>query len=64
MEYYSDVKKNNIMKSAGKWIELEKKILSDITQTQKDGFAYVWILVVKSMIAKLQYMEPQKLHIN
>jgi hypothetical protein len=36
MEYYSDVKKNNIMKSAGKWIELEKKILSDITQTQKD----------------------------
>ena len=36
-EYYSVVKNNVIMKFAGKWMELEKKIiLSDVTQTQKD----------------------------
>ena len=35
MEYYSAVK-NDIMKFAGKWIELEKIILNEITQTQKD----------------------------
>ena len=37
MEYYSAVKNNDIMKLAGKWMELEKKIiLSEVTQTQKD----------------------------
>ena len=37
MEYYSAVKNNDIMKFAGKWMELEKKIiLSEVTKTQKD----------------------------
>ena len=35
MEYYSSVK-NNTVKFAGKWMELEKIILSEATQTQKD----------------------------
>ena len=31
------VKNNDIMKFAGKWVELEKKIiLNEVTQTQKD----------------------------
>ena len=31
------VKNNDIMKFAGKWMELEKKIiLNEVTQTQKD----------------------------
>jgi hypothetical protein len=35
-EYYSAVKKK-IRKFAGKWMELEKKIiLSEVTQTEKD----------------------------
>ena len=29
-------KKNDILKFAGKWMELEKNILSEVTQTQKD----------------------------
>jgi hypothetical protein len=40
MEYYSALK-NYIMKLAGKWIELEKKektILSEVTQTHKDKY--------------------------
>ena len=36
MEYYSIVKKNGIFKFACKWMELEKPILSEVTQTQKD----------------------------
>jgi hypothetical protein len=36
MEYYSDIKNNDFMKFAGKWIELENIILSEITQSQKN----------------------------
>jgi hypothetical protein len=34
-KYCSDVKKNG-MKLAGKWVKLEKIILSEVTHTQKD----------------------------
>ena len=36
IEYYSAIKNKDIMRSAGKWIELEDTILSEVTQTQKD----------------------------
>ena len=36
MEYYSVVKYNDILKFACKWMELEKTILSEVTQAQKD----------------------------
>ena len=36
MEYYSDIKNKDIMNFAGKWMELENTILSEVTQTQKD----------------------------
>jgi hypothetical protein len=36
MEYYAAIKNEDIMKFAGKWIELENIILSKVTQTQKD----------------------------
>lgn len=35
MEYYSVIKYNGIMKFANKLMELEKIILSEVTQTQK-----------------------------
>jgi hypothetical protein len=35
MEYYSPIKEY-IMSFAGKWVELENIILSEVTQTQKD----------------------------
>ena len=37
MEYYIAEKKNDILKFAGKWMELENIILSEVTQTQKDN---------------------------
>ena len=36
LEYYSAIKNEDILSFAGKWIELENIILSDITQMQKD----------------------------
>jgi hypothetical protein len=36
MEYYSATKTQDIMNFAGKWVELENIILSDVTQSQKD----------------------------
>jgi hypothetical protein len=35
MEYYSATKKNEILSFAGKWMELENIILSEITQVQE-----------------------------
>jgi hypothetical protein len=35
MEVYSAMKKNEILSSASKWIELENIILSEVSQAQK-----------------------------
>jgi hypothetical protein len=36
MEYNSAIKNKDIISFAGKWIELENIILSEVSQTQKD----------------------------
>ena len=38
MEYYTAEKNNNILKFAGKWMNLENIILSEVTQTQKEKY--------------------------
>jgi hypothetical protein len=38
MEYYSIIKKNEIISLAGKWMELELFMLSKAVQTQKDNY--------------------------
>ena len=35
MEYYSDFKKNEIMPFAGRWMDLEIIILSEVSQKKK-----------------------------
>jgi hypothetical protein len=35
-EYYSAIKNKDILRLAGKWMEIENVILSKVTQTQKD----------------------------
>ena len=35
MEFYAAIKKNKIMSFAGKWMELENIMLSEISQSQK-----------------------------
>ena len=38
MEYYSAIKKNEIMPSAATWMDLEIIILSEESKTEKDKF--------------------------
>jgi hypothetical protein len=35
MEFYSAMKKNEILSFAGKWMELENVTLNEVSQTQK-----------------------------
>ena len=37
MEYYSAIKKNEIMPLAAAWMDLEIIILSEVSQTEKDN---------------------------
>jgi hypothetical protein len=48
---YSAIKNNDFMKLAGKWVELENIILSEVTQSQKNTWYALtdkWILAKKS----------------
>ena len=38
MEYYSAIKNEDILSFAGKWMELENIILSEVTQTEKNKY--------------------------
>jgi hypothetical protein len=38
MEYYLAIKKKKIMSFAGKWMELEINMISEISQAQKDKY--------------------------
>ena len=38
MEYYSAVKKNEIMPCAATWMDLEIIILSEVSQTEKEKY--------------------------
>ena len=38
MEYYSAIKKNEIMPLAGTWIDLEITTLSEVNQKEKDKY--------------------------
>jgi hypothetical protein len=40
MGYYSAIKNKDIMNFAGKWMELENIILSEITQSQKVVYSH------------------------
>ena len=40
MEYYSAIKKNEIMPFAATWMDLEIVILSEICQTEKEKYSY------------------------
>jgi hypothetical protein len=64
MEYYSAIKNKGIMNSAGKWIELDNIVLSEVTQTQKHMHGmystYKWILAIKYRITTLQSTAHKK----
>ena len=53
MEHYSAIKNKDIMNVAGKWLELENNIMSEVTQFLKDIYGmysiYKWILAIHQM---------------
>ena len=44
MEYYSAIKKNEIMTSAATWMELEIVIVSEVSQAEKQEY-YITFLI-------------------
>ena len=47
MEYYSAIKKNEVMPFAATWIDLEFVILSEVSQTEKEKYhmiSHMWTL--------------------
>ena len=44
MEYYSDIKKNEIMPFAATWMDLEIIILSGVSQTEKDKYHMISLM--------------------
>ena len=44
MEYYSAIKKNEIMPFAATWMDLEIIILSGVSQTEKDKYHMISLI--------------------
>ena len=43
-EYYSDIKKNEILPFATTWMDLEIIILSELSQTEKDKYHIISLM--------------------
>ena len=44
MEYYSAIKKNEIMSLAATWMDLEIVILSEVSQAEKDKYHMIFLI--------------------
>ena len=44
MEYYSAIKKNEIMPSAATWMDLETIILNEVSQKEKDKYHMISLI--------------------
>ena len=44
MEYYSAMKKNEIMPSAVTWLDLDIVILSEVNQTEKENYCMTFLI--------------------
>ena len=44
MEYYSAIKKNEILPLAATWIDLEGIMLSEVSQTEKDKYCMISLI--------------------
>ena len=43
MEYYSAIKKNEIMPFAATWMDLERVILNEVSQTEKEKYDILYM---------------------
>ena len=61
MEYYSAIKKNEIMLSAATWMELEPLILSEVSQKEKDKYHMLSLISGISYMAKMNVSTEKKI---
>ena len=52
MEYYSAMKKNEILPSAATWIDLEGIMLNEVSQTEKDKYCMISLYVESKKYSK------------
>ena len=45
MQYYAAAKRNETIESTGKWMEIERIILSELSQSQKDKY-YIFSFII------------------
>ena len=57
MEYYSAIRKNEILPFASTWLELENIILTEISQTEKDNY---YISLISRMYMQMNVYAKQK----
>ena len=55
MEYYSVIKKNEILPFATTWMDLEDTVLNEISQTEKDKY-YVCVCVCMCVCVLLSHV--------
>ena len=62
--FYLPIENKDIMNFAGKWMELEKIVLSEVTQPRRTCMVctHKWILVINYRINVLQSTVPKKLN--
>ena len=44
MEFYSVIKKNEIMSFAATWMDVEIAVPSEVSQTNKDKYRMIWLI--------------------
>ena len=63
MEYYSAIKKNEIMPCAATWMDLEIVILSEVSQTEKDKYNMISLICgILKIVQKDLFTKEKQTH--